>query len=117
MPKLAKPYSNRGTAYFHTEELKLAMKDYIKAIELDPYDPDAYYNRAELWSTRGEWTKARPDFEFAKSKGTDLYAAFKNEHKSIKDFESKYNVEVPSYIKDMLRQEQLPAAQTGANRD
>ena len=70
-----------------------------------------------LWSTRGKWTKALPDFEFAKSKGTDLYTAFKNDHKSIKDFESKYGVEVPSDMKDLLGQEQLPAAQTRENRN
>ena len=93
-PKLAKPYSNRGVAHFHMGETELALKDYNKAIELDPEDGETYYNRSEVWLRWSEWDRAREDLRIAKGKGVNIVEAFQKEFKSVEGFENRYKVKL-----------------------
>jgi Tfp pilus assembly protein PilF len=40
------PYLNRGTIFLQLSLLSQALADFNRAIEIDPRDPTAYYNRA-----------------------------------------------------------------------
>ena len=44
-PAMPMPYINRGTAYSEKGEIDEAIKDYNTAIEINPREANAYYNR------------------------------------------------------------------------
>ena len=67
--KCAKTYYNRGLAYAKNGELKLAIEDYTKAIELKPDYADAYYRRSKAWLHLGEVEKAKSDMKTASDIG------------------------------------------------
>jgi tetratricopeptide (TPR) repeat protein len=46
-----------------------AISDYTKAIEIDPKYAVAYYNRGNIYYSRGEYDKAWEDIRKAKSLG------------------------------------------------
>ena len=45
-------YNNRGLAYYQKGECDKAIADFSEAIELDPEDPETYYNRAKAYSKK-----------------------------------------------------------------
>lgn len=73
--KCAKTYYNRGLAHAKNGELKLAIEDYTKAIELNPDYADAYYSRGGAWLRLGERKKAKSDLAIARDMGSDAIAA------------------------------------------
>ena len=83
-------------------ETELAIEYYNRAIELDPGDGDTYYNRAEVWLHRSKWEDAHKDLKIARDKGVEIIVAFRNDFKSVEDFEKKNGVKLPQDIADML---------------
>ena len=65
----AEAYYNRGVAHSKKGELKLAIKDYTKAIALNPEYADAYYRRSRAWLRLGETEKAKSDMKTASDIG------------------------------------------------
>lgn len=54
--------NNRGLAYFSAGEAALATVDFTRAIELNPYDPNLFYNRALAREAQGDIDGAYDDF-------------------------------------------------------
>ena len=65
----AKTYYNRGLVHAKNGELKLAIENYTKAIELKPDYADAYYSRSKAWLHLGEVEKAKSDMKTASDIG------------------------------------------------
>ncbi|MFN9671572.1 MAG: tetratricopeptide repeat protein [Microcystis sp.] len=42
-------YGNRGYLYSDLQKYDLALSDYSKAIDINPNDAQAYYNRGNLY--------------------------------------------------------------------
>ena len=71
----AETYYNRGLDHAKNGELKLAIEDYTRAIELKPDDADAYYRRSKAWLHLGETEKAKADMRIASSLGINVATA------------------------------------------
>ncbi|MYB92774.1 tetratricopeptide repeat protein [Candidatus Poribacteria bacterium] len=68
-PDYVEAYYNRGLVYRMKEDYKHAVEDYTKAIEIDPYNADAYYRRSRAWLYLGEEEKAKSDMKTASDIG------------------------------------------------
>ena len=71
----AKTYYNRGLVHAKKGELKLAIENYTKAIELKPDYADAYYRRSKAWLHLGETEKAKADMKIASRLGINVATA------------------------------------------
>ena len=101
-PNVAVCYNNRGTAYLRKGDFDNAIQDYNNAIVLSQYDTPAYCGRGEAWLHLKEWEKARSDLTAARERGLDIIASFQNDYESVKDFEQKNGVTLPSDLAAML---------------
>ena len=63
--KLAWAYVNRGWAYRLQEKDDLAMADFDTALNLDPKDVDALYERGNVYLHRKDYGKAIADYDAA----------------------------------------------------
>ena len=52
------------------------MEDYDKAIELDPNDAAAYYNRGDFYSNLGQYERAIEDYDKAIQLNPDAADAY-----------------------------------------
>ncbi len=59
---VAGPYNNRGYAYRALGKYEEAIKDFTRAIEIDPYYRGAYNNRAYSFQILGDYDRAVSDF-------------------------------------------------------
>ena len=73
----AETYYNRGLAHSKNGELDKAIKDYTKAIELNPNFAEAYYRRSKAWLHLGETEKAKCDMAAASNIGINSTTASK----------------------------------------
>ncbi len=71
----AETYYNRGLVHAKNGELKRAIANYTKAIELNPEYADAYYRRSKAWLHLGEEEKAKSDMKTASSIGINSATA------------------------------------------
>ena len=71
----AKTYYNRGLVHAKNGELKLAIENYTKAIELKPDYAEAYYYRGGAFLRLGEREKAKSDLATARDMGSDTITA------------------------------------------
>ena len=63
---MAEAYFMRGLAYSYKDFYDVAVKDFSKAIELDPTNSGYYYNRANTYKYMNEFQKAILDYQKAK---------------------------------------------------
>lgn len=87
-PNFSEAYVNRGTAYsriknpdaailFYDEQTNNAISDFDKAIEIDPKNGYAYYNRAVAKYIKGDSSESLLDIKKAKELGfTDIDPEF-----------------------------------------
>jgi len=61
----ARPFNNRGLAYFHQGNFLKAISDYNKAIEINPHYAEAYNNRGLILAQKGYSPEAVLDFNKA----------------------------------------------------
>ena len=85
----AETYYNRGLDHAKNGELKRAIEDYTKAIELNPNYADAYYNRGGAWLRLGEPEKAKSDLATARDMGSDAITAL---DKILQDHERAWKI-------------------------
>ena len=115
-PENVMAYRNRGLAYSQVisreDGLDTALKDYNKAIDLDPNQRSFYFERAIIRLRRQEWDEARADLEAARNRGANLKAAEKQGpnfkslfNQEIRDFEKQYEVVLPEDIVEILTSE------------
>ena len=95
-------YNGRGMSHYRNAGFDSAIADFSQAIQLNPDLAHAYCNRGEAWLHLRDWEKAKSDLMVAKDKGTDVIASFRNDYKSVEDFEQKNNVKLPEDIAAML---------------
>ncbi len=95
-------YNNRGVAYKETGRVELAIRDFNRAIELNPRNAGALYNRGELWLSLAKWERAESDLTAARDNGMDIVSQFRSDNESISHFEQKYGVEIPEDIAEMF---------------
>ncbi|MBF0542694.1 MAG: tetratricopeptide repeat protein [Nitrospirae bacterium] len=65
----AADYYNRGDSYFKSKDYQQAIKDYNKAIELNPKYAKAYYSRGCAYSILGNVQQAISDYKIAAALG------------------------------------------------
>ena len=93
----AEAYNNRGNAYSELNQLETAIKDYNKAIELNPNNVGAYYNRGNAHRNLNQYAKAIEDYSRAIEKNPKFGIAYGNRgvtyvwlnryEKAFKDYE------------------------------
>lgn len=98
----ADAYCGLGLVYHLKGEFYLAIENYSEAIELQPEFPTAYCNRGEAWLHLKKWDKAKADLTHAADKGADIADSFRQDYKSVSDFEKKNRCRMPEEIREML---------------
>ena len=101
-PDFADAYYNRGYTHGVTGDYDRAIGDYNKSIKLNPDFAGAYYNRGIARLYLQAWEKAQLDLTTAKEMGVDVVTAFRNDYKSVSDFEERAGVRLPEGIATML---------------
>ena len=71
-------YYNRGNAYVRLGNYQLALKDYNKAISLNPNSADTYNNRGFIYIKLGRYQQAFDDYSKAISLKMDYAEAYSN---------------------------------------
>ncbi len=95
-------YNNRGTGYYLQGEYHLAIRDYDRALSLNPADSLAYYNRGQSHNQLGEYTSAVADHtaairidpsdgEFYSDRGLS-YQCLGEFDRSLSDFENYFRL-------------------------
>ena len=64
-PRHISAYNNRGIAYYKLKEYKKAIKEFSKAIKLNPEFAAAYLNRGSAYDKLKQTGSARLDFKKA----------------------------------------------------
>jgi tetratricopeptide (TPR) repeat protein len=77
-PGLARPWNNRGYAYWNREQWEKAMADYTKALERNPRYPLALSNRGVGFSHFKQWDKAVMDYTRALEIDSNFTKAYSN---------------------------------------
>ena len=100
------PFNNRGGIYWRQGKYKRAIKEFNKAIEVEPLNSLAHYNRGLSMLSTEEWGNAVSDLFHAQSLGFDIASAFSGEFGSVANFERDYNVQLPENIRAMFTPKQ-----------
>jgi tetratricopeptide (TPR) repeat protein len=96
--ELAKVYYNRGVAYDNKEQHDRAIKDYDKAIVLNPKYAEVYNNRGIAYTKKGQADRAIADFDKAIALNPKFANAFY--HRGIAyDDKGEYDRAVPDYVR------------------
>ncbi len=61
-PHKARPFASRAIAYDKIQNWEKSLKDYTKALELNPRYPLALSNRGIVWGHLNQWDKAIQDY-------------------------------------------------------
>jgi len=77
-PKDAKFFIDRGIAYVKKGEIEWAMDDFNKAIQIDPKNTDAYFNRAIVYFIKEEYDKSWLDIKRVQELGKTIPVDFLN---------------------------------------
>jgi len=67
VPMEHKFYVEQGLVHAKSDHYQAAIEDYDKAIELDPDDADAYYNRGCACDKLGQASNVQRDWDKARS--------------------------------------------------
>jgi tetratricopeptide (TPR) repeat protein len=96
-PREAMAYINRGEIYLNQKDYSMALSDFNKAIEYDPYYAEVYINRGIILFEQGAYSKAiqdynraiqlNPEFEEAYINRSLVYLKLKQYDKALADLE------------------------------
>ena len=95
-------YSIYGVVQVYMRNYRQAIDNFTKAIELDHSHAPSYHNRGVTSLFVSEWERARVDLATAKEMGMDVATIFRNDFRSVSDFERDYGVTIPRDIAEML---------------
>ena len=101
-PNYAHGYQSRGVAYWHQGNYNRAIQDFNKVIEIEPNNTFAYFNRGLSMLSTEDWGKAVLDLSHAQSLGLNIVSTFRDEFRSVVEFEKNYSIQLPENIKEML---------------
>ncbi|MBQ4404699.1 MAG: tetratricopeptide repeat protein [Selenomonadaceae bacterium] len=107
-PNQANLYTSRGNNYENLKDYPAALKDYTRAIELDPKDTWALKQRADLYCKKlnepvravedySRIIKLEPEDGFAYMGRGDAYASLKNYSQAVKDYTTATTI-APKFI-------------------
>ena len=105
-PNYAHGYQSRGVAYWHQGIYNRAIQDFNKVLELDPSNTFAYFNRGLSMLFTEEQGNAVLDMSHAQDLGLDIVSTFRDEFRSVAEFEKNYSIQLPENIKAMLTPKQ-----------
>jgi len=74
----AADYTNRGLTYSQLSRYEEALRDYVRAIELEPNNAKIYSNRGATYQNLGRWEEALQDFDRAIQLDHNYTAAYSN---------------------------------------
>jgi tetratricopeptide (TPR) repeat protein len=100
-PNQSFAYNNRGIVKYELNDLKGALADYEKCIQLDPSTQRAYNNKGIIEAINGDYQAAIKDFDKAIKGNSDYADAYKNRGKAkfeIKDYKGTVE-DYASYLK------------------
>ncbi len=105
--KGAQEYLNRGMAKYQKGDIKGAIDDYNKALEVNPHFPEVYYNRGVCWQYEEDYDRAIADYTEAIRSSDSYSAAHVNrgycwqqkgdQSCAIKDFNKALNIRSNDY--------------------
>ena len=58
-------FFNRGTVYLQKQDYDLAIRDFTSAMRHGPRDIDTFAERGRAWRDKGDYKKAKADFQAA----------------------------------------------------
>ena len=97
---LAEAYCYR--AYGNQGEYGLAIKDYNKAIELNPHNVNNFYHLVIIQLKQQKWKNAKADLITAQNRGLDIINLFSQYHPTLVDLKEEIGTELPKDIAAML---------------
>jgi len=98
LEECAAAYNNRGNAYAELNEHERAIKDFDKAIELNPDDAETYYNRGVAYAKLNKYEQAIKDYEKAIELNPDDAKAYYNRGLAYAEL-NKYEQAIEDYDK------------------
>lgn len=101
-PQSVEAYTNRAISYMNQQRHDLAIQDCNAIIQLNPDSASTFYYRSRCWLYLKDWKKVESDLSVAQKLGFDVVAAFREEFGSVKDFERKYKVRLPTSVAQIL---------------
>ena len=116
--ELGSAFYNRGNAFYEFGSFDLAIKDYSRALSLNPADVDAYYNRGNIFSDLGDLERAiqdyteairlQPTHDFAYFNRGNCYLRQGDMDQATADYQKAYSLspEDPVY-QEMLKELEL----------
>lgn len=116
--ELGGAFYNRGNAFYELGSLDLAIKDYSRALSLNPVDVDAFYNRGNIYFDLGDLELAiqdysdairlRPSHDFAYFNRANCYLRQGNMELATMDYRKAHSLKPgdPVY-REMLRELEL----------
>ena len=68
-PDIFQPYLNRGRALFRADRVDEAIRDFNKAIQIEPTMGEIYYARAQAYDKKGDKAAMQKDLEASRKYG------------------------------------------------
>ena len=84
-PNFTQAYYNRGYCWYLMEKYNLALQDFSRVIDLDPYNQKAFFMRASIQEFKGELTNALENYRQA----LKIDPSFKDAASAVKELEIK----------------------------
>ena len=100
-PNYVDAYGSRGWAYCHKGDLKNAVSDFKKVLELQPNASYPCSTLGEIYLAQEKWDEAKNYLTKAKNKGEDIIKSLHNDYKSLADFAGKNGIQLPENIKNI----------------
>ena len=116
--ELGGAFYNRGNAFYELGSLDLAIKDYSRALSLNPVDVDAYYNRGNIYFDLGDLERAIQDYtdairlhpahDFAYFNRANCYLRQGDMKQATADYQKAYSLKPDDPVyQEMLRELEL----------
>ena len=70
LPQIAVSYNASGVAHYQAGRLASAQFDFVRALKLDPDNPQTHYNLGSVYEDLGEMEKARAEYRVAMAAGS-----------------------------------------------
>ena len=103
-------YVNRGVVHAAMENLTAAVKDYNKALRLDPNVAEAYVNRGNLWFVASNYPQAIKDYDRSLELGiTQEHIALLNRG-MVYEATGRYRLAKQDYLAALERVDEWPVA-------